>query len=55
MTARLWKNARRLWPVLAAGVLLQAGGCAANELLAGLATAMASSVLQQFVFTAFGL
>ena len=48
---------RRLAPLAMAGVLLQAGGCqtTAGELTAGLASAVATNLINSFVFSAFGL
>ena len=55
MTRQVHKWTRRLLPVLAAGVLLQAGGCTPSTLITGLLTTMASSVISQFIPGLFGL
>lgn len=48
---------RKMAPVLAAGMLLQAAGCEFNtdELVGGLFTTIATTLLSSFVFGAFGL
>ena len=57
MTKRWNALTRKLAPVLAAGMLLQAGGCEFNtsELAAGLVTSIANSVLTNLVFGVFNL
>lgn len=48
-----WKRA--LLPFLAAGTLLQAASCSANELIAGLTTSILSAYVTDIVFGAFNL
>ncbi len=53
-----WNSfARKMAPVLTAGMLLQAAGCEFNtdELVGGLFTTVVSTLLSSFVFGAFGL
>ena len=57
MTKRMYSIARRVVPLLGAGMLLQAGGCTldTNTLLSGLTTAIASNLISSFVFGYFNL
>jgi hypothetical protein len=57
MTKRMYSIARRVVPLLGAGMLLQAGGCAVdtNALFAGLATTIARNFISSYVFGAFNL
>ena len=57
MTKRMYLIARRVVPLLSAGMLLQAGGCAVdtNALFTGLATAIANNLISSFVFGSFNL
>ena len=57
MTKRLTHFARRIVPIVSAGLLFQANGCSldANSLAAGLATTIANNLINSFVFGAFNL
>ena len=57
MTRRLNGIFRRIAPVLASGMLLQAGGCNLdlNTLAAGLVNSIVNSFITSFVFGAFNL
>jgi len=50
MTKRLTFIARRIVPMVSAGLLFQANGCAdTNSLVAGLASAIANNLISSFV------
>lgn len=55
MNHRLGVITRKLAPILAAGILLQTGGCTTNNLLVNVFSAVTGSVIQEFVFGAFNL
>ncbi len=57
MTKRMYSIARRVVPLLGAGMLLQAGGCTLDStaLLTGLTNAIASNLISSFVFGSFNL
>ena len=57
MTKRMYSIARRVVPLLGAGMLLQAGGCTFdnNALLTGLVTTIANNFISSYVFGSFNL
>lgn len=57
MTKRFNYIVRRIMPIVSAGLLFQAGGCAfdANSVLSGLASTIATNLINIFVFGAFNL
>ena len=57
MTKRLTYVLRRIMPMVSAGLLFQANGCAldTNSLLAGLASTIANNLISSFVFGAFNV
>jgi len=57
MTMRMNRVLRRVAPLLSAGVLLQAGGCAfdTNTLVLGLLTSIAQSIITDLVFGLFNV
>ena len=57
MTKMFQKFTRRIGPALAAGMLLQAGGCTIDptSLASGLANAIASNLISSIVFGTFGV
>jgi len=46
---------RRAIPIFASAYLLQATGCAASDLISGAIPSIVASVINDFVFGAFGL
>ena len=57
MTKRFSCIVRRIMPIVSAGLLFQANGCAfdANSVLGGLASTIATNLINSFVFGAFNL
>jgi len=57
MTKRMYSIARRVVPLLGAGMLLQAGGCTIDTktLLTQLTTAIANNFISSYVFGSFNL
>ena len=55
MTERFQPIMRKSMPLLAAGVLLQVGGCNSNEVLSGLLTSIVGSILQSLIYGSFNL
>ena len=57
MTKRFSYVVRRIMPIMSAGLLFQAGGCAfdANALVSSLASTIATNLINSFVFGAFNL
>ena len=57
MTKRFTCIVRRIMPMVSAGLLFQAGGCAfdTNALVSGLASTIATNLINSFVFGAFNL
>jgi hypothetical protein len=57
MTKRFNYLVRRIMPVVSAGLLFQAGGCAfdTNSLVAGLASTIANQLISSFVYGAFNI
>lgn len=57
MTKRFNCIVRRIVPMVSAGLLFQASGCAfdTNSLVAGLASTIANQLITSLVFGAFGL
>jgi len=57
MTKRFDCIVRRIMPVVSAGLLYQASGCAldTNSIVSGLATTIADQLIRSFVFGAFNV
>ncbi|GEM_PF-1559748 len=57
MSRKLVRSYRRVLPVLAAGVLLQTGGCAfdLSTLVSGLTTSVANSFITNLVYGLFNV
>jgi len=55
MSHRLTRTMRRLYPLLGAGLLLQASSCTFNDLGASLASAITNQLITNFVFGVFNL
>jgi hypothetical protein len=57
MVNRFYSLARRTFPLLSAGVLVQTGGCAidTDTIINGLVTSIANSLISSLVFGAFNV
>lgn len=57
MTRRLQKLTRKSYPLLAAGILLQTGGCTVdlNTLVSGLATSIVNTFVADLIFGIFNV
>lgn len=57
MINRFYSLARRVSPLLGAGILLQTGACTldTNAIVTGLATSIANSLISSIVFGAFNV
>ncbi len=55
MNVRMQKLMRRAMPFLAAGILLQTGGCDVGGIVGGLASTLAGAVLSDLIYGSFGL
>jgi hypothetical protein len=57
METRLNSLLRRVWPVFAAGVLMQTTGCVVdvNAIVQGLVSTIATNFITSLVFSALGL